>query len=171
MNKNKKTKLIIVLATLFVVAGFVFMFGNGLKTRKSDSTIMPEATGTTEPLNDGVIITQNFVNTTDTISSLGIVFYRITYYEDVHLIIELLDGDNILASKRIDVSKVEDYHRTFVEPSKKLTGMKDKTLTIRIYCEEVADTGLVVMMSDKVNSNYQYNGKSEKGSLCFSVNE
>ena len=179
MEKNKKTTtIIIVVAAVFVVAGFLFMFGGNIfndfgssKIRKNDSTLMPEATGTTDPINEGAVITQDFVNTTDTISSIGIVFFRITYYEDVDLVIELLDGNNILATKKIDASKVEIEHRTFVEPSTTLTGMKDKNLTIKIYSANKEDTGLVVMMSDKVDSSYEYNGKSLKGSLCFSVNE
>ena len=64
MEKNKKTTtIIIIVAVVFVLLGFLFMFGgnifNGMgssKIRKNDSTVMPEATGTTEAINDGFIV-------------------------------------------------------------------------------------------------------------------
>ena len=176
MEKNKKTWIIIVIAALFIVAGTLFMFdGNiinfGSKIRKTDSTVMPEATGTTEAINDGHAVEQTYANTTETISNVGIVFYRVSLLDNADLVIELLDGNKILARKIIPASEISSEHRTFIDPDASLSGMKNKELTIRIYSKNDNDTGLTVMINNKANSTYLFNGKCQKGTLCFSVNE
>ena len=175
MENKGKTKLFIIIAALFVVASFIFMFGRtaftGSSIRKTDSTVMPEATGTTEAINDGYVVKQTYVNTTETISNIGIVFYRVTLLENVDLVIELLDGDKTLVRKVIPASEVSSEHRTFIDPDSVLSGMKDKELTLKIYSKDDSDTGLTVMVNNKAKSTYSFNGKNEKGTLCFSVNE
>ena len=175
MENKKLQKIIIIVAAVFVLVSLFFMFGKTLfssKTaRNSDSTVMPEATGTTNEIRATTVVQQDFVCSTDTISKVGIVFVRDKYIEGVHLALELYDGNKLLASSTVNVAKIEEQHRTYIEPSSKLSGMKNKTLTIKIYPVEKEDTGMMIMMSNKVNSNYLFGNKTIKGSLCFSVTE
>ena len=175
--KNKKTQIVLIaFAVVFILLSVFFMFGRNIFSGKgiilnTDSTVMPEATGTTPEIKGNTVLVQNFVNTTDTISNVGIVFTRLQYKQGIDLTIELREGNTILASNSINVSKIEDQHRTYVEPAKTLSGMKGKTLSLRIYTPDKEDTGLAVMMSNKVNATFKIGNKTANGSLCFSVTE
>ena len=179
MLKNEKTKKIVIIVTAaFVVGSLLFMFGGNLfkggtggKSRKSDSTIMPEATEITSEIKASTIVEQDFVNTTDTISKVGIVFSRYSYLEGVHLTMELLDGNTVLATTTVNVAKIEDQHRTYIEPSSVLTGMKGKTLTIKIYPTEKEDTGMKIMMARNKESSFKFGKITVDGTICFSVTE
>ena len=175
--KNKKLeKAVIIAAAVFVVMALLFMFGRNLfspngNASTADSTVMAEATGTTNEIKSGIIVEQDFVCTCDSISKLGIVFTRLAYKEGFDIALELLEGNKTLASTTIKVAAVEDQHRTYIEPSSKLTGMKGKTLTIRIYPTEKVDTGLVIMMNKDADTSFRFGDKNVKGTLCFSVTE
>lgn len=175
--KNKKLQTAIIAVTaVFIVISLLLMFGKNLfKQRESiynaDSTVMAEATGTTNEIKKSVVVEQDFVNTTDSISKLGIVFTRLAYKEGITVTMELLEGNTVLASTSLDTAAFEDQHRTYIEPSRKLTGMKGKKLTIRIYPVDKEDTGLVIMMNKDVDSSFRFSGKTIKGTLCFSVTE
>lgn len=175
--KNKKlTSIVIAVTAIFVVAAVLFMFGGnifsgGSSIRKTDSTLMPEATGTTNEIKRTVVVEQSYINTTDTISKIGIVFTKAYYLEDVDLTIELLQGNNVLASTVVDVAEIEEQHRTYVEPVAQLSGMKNKKLTLRIYSTNKTDTGIQVMMADSRGSSFTFGKKEIDGTLCFSVTE
>ena len=104
--KNKKLeKIIIGVTAVFIIFAVLFMFGgtifsgkNSSNARKNDSTVMPEATEITSEIKASTVVEQDFVNTTDTISKVGIVFSRYSYLEGVHLTMELLDGNTVLAT-------------------------------------------------------------------------
>ena len=173
-NKRKNSIFIIIGAAVFVVVAVGLMVFRGIdfsKKKTSDSTVMPEATGTTERIENGAVIEQTFRNSTDTISEVGIVFYRIKYLEGVNMFLELYEGNTLLASSIYPVHMIEGEHRTYIVPYSALTGMKDKELTIKVYAEDKRDTGLAIMISEKENATYKYDGVSKKGSLCFSVTE
>ena len=175
--KNKKLeKLVIAVTAIFIIAAVLFVFGekifNGKTIPKTDSTVMAEATGTTNEIKKKTVVEQDFINTTDTISKLGIVFSRLSYKEGITMCLELLDGDKILASTTLDSAQVEEQHRTYIEPATKLSGMKDKKLTFRIYAvDNEEDTGLVIMMNKDADTTFRFGGKDIKGTLCFSVTE
>ena len=176
MDRKKIERLIIIVTAVFVVLSLLFMFGGSIfrssgKSRRSDSTVMPEATSTTSEIKRGAVIEQDFINTSDTISKVGIVFARNAYREGINIVIELLEGSNVLASASVDSGAIEDQHRTYVEPSAALTGMKNKQLTLRIYPDSKDDTGLMVMMSKDADSTFRFDNKTVKGTLCFSVTE
>ena len=176
MKDKKKQTVIIAVAALFIVLSMAFMFGKNLFSgggiiKNTDSTEMPEATGTTPEIKGSTVFAQDFVNTTDTISKVGIVFTRLRYLQGVDIVIELREGDKVLAVNNINVAKVEEQHRTYVEPSSTLNGMKGKTLTLNIYAPDAEDTGLAIMMSNKVNTTFKIGNKNANGSLCFSVTE
>ena len=178
--KNKKLEKIIIAATaVFIIVSLLAMFGGSLfngekkgKSRKGDSTVMPEATEITSEIKGSTIVEQSFVNTTDTISKVGIVFSRYSYLEGVHITMELRDGNTVLASTSVNVANIEDQHRTYIEPASVLTGMKNKTLTIRIYSAEKEDTGMKIMMARTNDGSSCQCGKiTVDGTLCFSVTE
>ena len=175
--KNKKLeKIIIAVTAVFIIVSLFLMFGGNLfknksNSRKNDSTVMPEATDITAEIKAKTVVEQDFVNTTETISNLGIVFSRYVYLEGVHITIELRDGDNIIASRTINVADIEDQHRTFVEPASVLTGMKGKNLTLRIYSADKEDTGMKIMMSEDSDSSFKFGNVTVKGTLCFSITE
>ena len=176
--KNKKIeKIVISVTALLIIAALLFMFGGNLfkkagAIRKTDSTVMHEATGTSNEIRKTTVVSQDFINTTDTISKVGIVFIRSSYIENVHLAMELLDGDKVLASTIVNVKDIEEQHRTFIVPASKLTDMKGKTLTVKIYSADKEDTGIKVMIaSDVKDSSYKFGNVTYEGSLCFSVTE
>ena len=175
--KNKKLeKIIIIVTSVFIIITLFLMFGGNLfenrsNARKENSTLMPEATDITAEIKAKTVVEQEFVNTTDTISSLGIVFSRYVYLEGVHITIELRDGNNVIASRTVNVADIEDQHRTFVEPTSVLTGMKGKNLTLRIYSADKEDTGMKIMMSENSDSTFKFGNVSVKGTLCFSITE
>ncbi len=180
MLKNDKMKKIVIIVTaVFIVGSLLFMFGGNLfnggsggKSRKGDSTVMPEATEITSEIKGSTIVEQSFVNTTDTISKVGIVFSRYSYLEGVHITMELRDGNTILATTSVNVANIEDQHRTYIEPASVLTGMKNKTLTIRIYSAEKEDTGMKIMMArTNDGSSFKFGKITVDGTLCFSVTE
>ena len=97
MKLPKKEKIIIAVAIVFVIVAVIFVFGRNMsvksdKIRRTDSTVMPEATGTSNEIRRTTIVSQDFVNTSDTISKVGIVFVRASYMQDVHLTLELVAG-------------------------------------------------------------------------------
>ena len=177
MKSPKKEKIIIAVAIVFIVVAVLFVFGRNMsvksdKIRRTDSTVMPEATGTSNEIRRTTIVSQDFVNTSDTISKVGIVFVRASYMQDVHLTLELLEGDKVLASNSINVTKIEEQHRTYVTPASKLTGMKGKTLTLKIYPTDKEDTGMKIMVASNIaDSSYKFGNVTYDGSLCFSVTE
>lgn len=175
MENKKLQKIVIIVAAVFILVSLFFMFGKTLfsakTTRNSDSTVMPEATGTTNEIRASTVVQQDFVCSVDTVSKVGIVFVRGKYIQGVDLAMELYDGNTLLASTTVNVAKIEEQHRTYIEPSAKLSGMKNKTLTLKIYSADKEDTGMMIMMSDKVKSNFKFGNKTINGSLCFSVTE
>ena len=178
MGNKKLLTFIVVLAAVFVLLGFWFMFGRnstpangGQVITEIDVTTMPDATKATDMISKGVSVRQDFICTTDTIKNIGIVFTRLQYVEGVNLVLELLNGNNSLARTIVPVTQVEDQHRVFIEPNGILRNVKDAKLTIKIYSENGENTGLALMVSENVDTNYWFNNRKQKGSICFSVVE
>ncbi len=176
--KNKKLeRAIIAVTAAFVVVVLLIFFGGDLFAgkndgiRRSDSTQMPEATGTTNEIKKGITVEQDFINTTDSISKIGIVFTRVAFREGITMNMELLEGDALLASVSLDTAVFEDQHRTYIDCGKKLTGMKNKKLTVRIYPVSEEDSGLMIMMNKDAKTTFRFGSKTIQGTLCFSVNE
>jgi len=175
--KNKKLeKIIIAVTAVFVIASFLLVFGGNIfrndgNIRKTDSTVMPTATETTNEIKRGVVVEQEYINTTDTISDLGIVFNRIAYVDGINLMLELWDGNTLLASNKVSTANIEDQHRTFIEPASVLTNMKNKKLKLKIYSDKKEDTGVVIMMDKNANASFSFGNKTINGTLCFSVTE
>ncbi len=176
MEKGKREKLIVFAAAVFVLIAFGAMFGNvlfsGFRSIGSrDTSKMPEATGMSEILDSGAVLEQSFVNTTSSISQIGIVFTRAYDISGVDLTIELLQGDKTLARTTYEVSGIADQHRTFVIPNQKLKGTRGKEYVLKIYTVDGSDTGLRVLIDEKEDSSYRLGGNEYPGTICFSVTD
>lgn len=194
MNK-RITKLVIAAICLIVVGLVIFnvVYGNKDKEvienndpiidnntqeteTKTDSTNreMPEADGTTDELTRGLVVSQEFVNTTDNINEIAVVFSRIYFLEEkdsnVNVVIELLDGNKSLIKSLIKSNDVPDQHRVYAYADSPVSGYVGKKLTLKIYEDANRDTGLVLMKSEKASkSSYKFGNKKKDGSICFSI--
>lgn len=170
MSKKTRNILIVIVAGL-VIGSCIFMFIISPPKVKEGNREMPEATSETDEITNGVIVEQKFTNTTEDIKELAIVFSR--HYdlgENVDMIIELLDGSNILTSTSINCDDIEAEHRTYVKPNKTISGFVGKELTLKIYTSSSAGTGLALKMnSDDKNSSFVFGNETVKGTLCFSI--
>lgn len=183
MKNRNRTTLILIFAIVFVFAATIFMFGRNISSfslpsfsfssgiRKTDSTEMPVATGGSERIDKKTTIEQSFVCTVDSISQIGIVFYKIEQIENANIVIELLDGNTTLIHGIYSTENIESEHRTFLVANEHLSGMKNKKLTLKFYSFDNHDTGLGLMTSENLNCSYKYNSSSRKGSICFAVEE
>ena len=176
--KNKKLeRVIITITAIFVVVTILLMFGGNLFSRPTgsnapyDMTVMPDATGTTDVIDKGVVVEQSFICSTDSISKIGIVFDREYIPEDAFIVMELSVEGRELATDSIRISTIKDQHRTFLVLPKKETNCVNKEFTLKIYPGGNYDTGLKIMVSEKRDSSYRFGNRSINGTLCFSVTE
>lgn len=170
MNKKTRNILIAIVAGL-VIGSCIFMFIISPPVVKKGNREMPKATSETDDITNDTIVEQKFINTTEDIEEIAIVFSR--HYnlgENVDMIIELLDGNNVLASTSINCDDIEAEHRTYIKPNNTISGFVGKELTLRIYTSSSAGTGLALKMnSDDKNSSFIFGNETVKGTLCFSV--
>ena len=113
MKKDKKVMLLIGLCALFIAAAVLFMFKDKLFVRRETVTVsenreMPEANAVTNEITNGLVVEEKFINHTDHIKELAIVFTKLYVLDDVELSIELLDGNKTLLKKTVNVLQIED---------------------------------------------------------------
>jgi len=167
--KNKKLlTYVLIVAVVFVLFGFWFMFSSNSKKNalKEDMTIMPSATKTSDEITKNIVVEQDFVCNIDTISRLGVVFSYI-YDSNSEIALELLKGNEVLAKNTIPAKDVEDQHRTFLTPDSLITNVKNKQLKLRISCND--DTGFALMINENSNATYKFGSSSLKGRICFVI--
>ena len=181
MKVRNRTTLILTLAAVFIIAATLFMFGGNISSlsfpsfsfssgvRETDSTEMPVATSGSDRIDRNATIEQSFICTTDSISQIGIVFYKIEQIENANVVIEVLDGSTTLIQGIYLAEDIESEHRTFLVANEPISGLMNKKLKIRIYSLNGADTGLGVMISEDARSSYKFNGSTRKGTICFAV--
>ncbi len=180
--KNKKTEKILIIALIaFIVAAFLFMFKDSIfkgsnKISKTGITTMPEADGCTSEIFRDTTISQTFTCTVDSISDIAVVFTRLYYLDDVedaelpYISISLMCEDETLMSTMVRIDKIEEQHRTFLESSDPISGLKGKELTLVIQNESYTNTGLALMSNTENMGQFEYNGMKVIGTLCFVVN-
>lgn len=137
---------------------------------KKGNREMPEATSETEEITSGIVVEQKFRNITEDINEIAVVFSR--HYdlaENVDMVIELLDGNNALASESINCDDIQGNHRTYIKPTSLISGYVGKELTLRVYTKSTAGTGLAIMMNTDENTSFTFGNDSVKGTLCFSI--
>jgi len=169
MSKKVRNILILVIAVL-VVGSCIFMFVISPFKVRTGNMEMPDANAQTGEILNGIVIEQAFVNQTEDIEELAIVFNRAyDLGEKVNIIIELVDGDNVLMSKSVTADGIRSNHRTYVKTDSPITGLVGKTLTLRVYTDSTAGTGLSLMINTDSNSFIAYGSEAIKGTICFSV--
>ena len=174
MNRNKRTVLLLVLCSLFVIASVLFMFRDKLFVRRetvsvSEDRQMPEANAVSNEITNGLTVEQKFMNRTDHIKELAIVFTKLYVLNDVEISVELLDGNRTLLKRTVNVSKIEDQHRLFINADEPIEGVLGKELTLRIYPETASDTGLALMMQENGDDVIRFGTMKVRGTICFSL--
>ena len=176
MDKRRTFLIVIAGLSAFVIAGFWLMFGTDIlfsntSMRKTDVRTMPEATAISSNIGAAGVVEQAFKCPCDTLSSLAVVFNRNAYVDNAQLVVELSDGYKSLASIVIPSNYVESQHRTFLYPSERLTGLKDKKLLLRIYTTTGIDSGMGVMYAQDGSSKFRVGNSIISGSICFAIEE
>ncbi len=174
MKKDKKVILLIGLCALFIVAAVLFMFKDKLFVRRETVTVsenreMPEANAVTNEITNGLVVEEKFINHTDHIKELAIVFTKLYVLDNVELSIELLEGNKTLLKKTVNVLQIEDQHRLFIEADAPIEGVLGKELTLRIYPETASDTGVALMMQETDDSLIKFGRMKVRGTICFSL--
>lgn len=169
MNKKFRNILIALVAVL-VIGSCVFMFIISPIKVKTGNREMPEANGQTQEILSGIIVEQKFKNYTEDINEVAIVFSRAyDLGENVDMVIELLNGSEVLASVNVDADSIEANHRTYLKPASTLSGLVGKELTLRVYTKSTAGTGLSLMINTDEDSSFTYGTETLKGTICFSI--
>lgn len=168
---NKARKIAIIAVTILAAGSLAFMFIiSPLKIREGNRK-MPTANSQSDHITSETVVQQTFVNRTEDISEVAIVFNRLYELgEDVYMVIELLDGNNVLASEKIVSDSIEGSHRTYLKPTNPISGYVGKELTLKIYTTSTAGTGLSLMIdtNDK-SSSFLFGNQTVNGTICFSV--
>ena len=176
---NKKLKNILIIVTAVLVIGsciFMFIISPISKTEKVDeigNMEMVAANTITDELTRDIVVEQKFINKTENINEIAVVFTRNYYLQEkdanTQVVIELCEGNAVLCSESIVANDIPDQHRVYVRPSSPITDKVGKELTLRIYVKEDCDSGVSIMVNDEVNSNYKFGNKKMSGSICFSI--
>ena len=175
MNKEKLKKIFIILITIFAafVVSFYFLAEDQLRYKNSaNNIIMPDADSITPEITNKVVIEQTFTNNIDIINHLEIVFTKFYRQGSGYLTIQLLDGENVLLSKVLDVREIPEQHRVYVDATKPLENMRNKELTIKVSSTSKEDFGAAIMMRKEGVDNtsiIKINDDTIAGQLCFSL--
>lgn len=170
MDKKLRNILIIIVA-LLAIGSCIFMFIISPIQFGTGDRKMPKADSNTSEILNGTIIEQKFINRTKEIQEIAIVFHReYSLEENTNIYVELLDGSNVLAQNVVNADDVQSEHRTYIKPTSPISGYVGKELTLKIYTDSSAGTGLSVMCdSTDSSSSYTYAGNQITGTLCFSI--
>lgn len=134
---------------------------------------LPAANATTDELTKGLVVCEDFINTTDNINEIAVVFTRLYFLDEKDasntLAIELLDGNKVLASGSFITNDIPDQHRVYVYPTSPITGMVGKELTLKVYDNSGCDTGVSLMIDNTSTSSFKFGNKTQNGTICFSI--
>ncbi len=149
MTKENLKKVFLIIFAVFAVftVSFYYLAGDQLRFREAKDNIeMPDADSVTPEIIRGVVVEQEFVNTVDNIDQIAIVFTKL-YREGKGLLsIDLLEGEELLSRNILDVDKIPEQHRVYIDLNG-MNGMKGKTLKLRIYSNSRYYEGVSVMMN------------------------
>ena len=175
MTKEKLRKVFTIAFLIYTVfaVSFYFLSGDQLKYRVAKDTIsIIEADSVTPEITRGVTLTQDFTNTVDNIDQIAIVFTKLYREGKGLLTVDLLDGENLLYRKMLDVGKIPEQHRVYLEPENSIRGCRDKVLTIKIYSNSRINEGASVMMNKAAapeGYKIRVGNETISGSICFSI--
>ena len=172
-NMDKKTKIIIAVAAIFIVVATIFMFGGGIKTPTSSDTsdraTMPKATSTTSEITSGTVVEQDFKCSNSSFSKIAIVFNKLYDYEGSGIVVQLLKDNKVYSETYVDTVDISDQHRVYFNVYPEVNNANKSTFTIKIYSKNGIDSGVALMLSDKINTHFTFNNESIDGSICFNV--
>lgn len=177
MNEKMK-KILLAIVVLLVIGSCIFMFkispiSKTEKVTEVRNREMPAANATTDELTKGLIVSEEFTNTTDNINEIAVVFTRNYMLDEKDasntLAIELLDGNKVLASGSFITNDIPDQHRVYVYPTSPITGMVGKKLTLIVYDNSGCDTGVSLMIDNTSTSSFKFGNKKQDGTICFSI--
>ncbi len=175
MTKEKLRNVFAIAFLIYAIfaLSFYYLAGDQLRYRVAeDSIAMAEADSITPEIVRGVTVSQDFVNTIDHIDKISMVFTKLYREAQGMMTIDLYDGDVLLFRKVMDVSKVPEQHRIFIEPEHSIRDVRDKVLTLKIYSSCRTNEGICVMMNKAdAPQGSMITAGNEKipGTLCFSV--
>lgn len=183
-NKTKKILVFIFIALAIASVVFMFSLNSNNDSNKTDdiptnnssnaSSSIPEANATTSEITGGMVVEQEFKCELDSFNKLEIVFNKEYEYDDddtdaPFITIEVLDGNNVLMSKTVDVREIPSQHRFYVEANKDISGFKNKELVLRITNENSNDTGCSLMMQENSKTSFKFGSNKIKGTICFAL--
>lgn len=175
MNKENLKKVFTIAFLVYAVfaVSFYFLAGDQLKYKVAKDNIdFIEADSVSPEIVRGVTVTQDFVNTVDNIEQISLVFTKLYREGKGLLTIDVLEEEQLLYRKILDVNEIPEQHRVFLEPENPLREKRDKVLTIRVYSNSKVGEGASLMMnkSDVPSGSFVLiNGKKTNASICFSV--
>ena len=171
-------KILLAVVALLVVGSCIFMFkispvGKTEKVIEVKNREMPVANATTDELTKGLVVSEEFTNTTENINEIAVVFTRNYLLDEKDasntLAIELLDGNKVLASTTVITNDIPDQHRVYVYPTSPIAGMVGKKLTLKVYDNSGCDTGVSLMIDNTYNSSFKFGTSKQDGTICFSI--
>jgi len=146
-----------------------FLIGEQIKYKQSKKNeSMPEATRISEELSEDVVFEQDFVNELDKLETLSIVFHNY-WRSDLEgsVFVELYLGRERIIFQEIEASFIKDQHRTFISLGGSLDGLKDQTITLKVYSNSPEEKGVALMLSDSSTGQLYKNGDLVEGRICF----
>ncbi len=176
MTKEKLRRIFTIAFMIYTVfaVSFYFLSGDQLKYKVSKDNIeVLEADSVTPEIIRGVTVFQDFRNTVDNIEQISLIFTKLYREGKGLLTIDLLDGNDLIYRKILDVDKIPEQHRVNLEPEYSLRGYKDKILTIRVYSNSKTGEGASLMMNKENapdGSKISIGNEKIDGSICFAVN-
>ena len=175
MSKQNLKKIFSIAFLIYAVfaVSFYFLAGDQLKYRVAEDIIpMQDADGITPEITRGVTIFQDFNNTVDHIDKIALVFTKLYREGKGSMTIDLLEGEQLLYRQILNVEKIPEQHRIYIEPANSIRNVKDKTLTLKIYSNSKINEGASLMMNkgNAPEGSVIHVGKeSLDGTICFSV--
>ncbi len=170
MDRHRKENLLILVAAAVVVISFLFMFSRNWHSRLNgndslDVTKIHEATAVSSFIGKGTEVSQDFVCPYNTVKELVIIFNKTDDTNQADVTISLRDGQNIVFSRTLSVQEIADQHRTRISVG--TGGLKGHSLCLEITAD--SDTGLALMIDEKTEASYRFDGQTLKGTICFAL--
>ncbi|MBQ6559505.1 MAG: ABC transporter permease [Erysipelotrichaceae bacterium] len=168
----KRLFLITELIFMVMVGAFYFLAGDQLVYKSTVHPIdLQDADSVSDELISGRVISQDFVCEMDKIEQIGIVFTK--FYKEAKgtVTIELREDASLLFKQVFDMDDIPEQQRLFLRIVRPIRNQRGKTVTMRIYGDSQEGSAAAVMMNQGLSDGtILVDGRSVKGSLCFSVN-
>ena len=147
------------------------MFSNRWHSRLNgndslDVTRIHDATTVSSLIGRGTDVRQDFVCPYDSIKEIVIIFNKTDDANQENVTVSLLENQDTIFSQTLSVKEIDDQHRTRIPVG--ISGYKGHSLTL--YLTSDSDTGLALMIDEKTEAYYRFDGQTLKGTICFALN-